>query len=246
MNCLLGNPPQKKWQARGSPSLLPAAAERASAKSHVRAARQARPSNPRRVARPSPPTLDFVLTNLLYFIFAHLNAPPAPHDSGRLGDASFPNVCAMTAVPASQNTAPVAEFRCLYTHDLRRKQKRWHDGYLKFHSFNNRVMVYDQSRNFLGDTYYKDSNELHEGDELSLDKGVMVEVAEPMGVTQTDLTPLFEKKTKESPARPSAPSQTRPFQRPTPVAPGSAARVPSQLRHKSLNSLLGTPKGPIG
>ncbi|KAJ4363444.1 hypothetical protein N0V83_009737 [Neocucurbitaria cava] len=147
-----------------------------------------------------------------------------------------------SALPASQNTAPVAEFRCLFTHDVRRKQKRWQDGYLKFHTFNNRVMVYDQSRNFLGDTYYKDSNELHEGDELNLDKGVMIEVAEPMGVTQTDLTPLFEKKPKEPPVRPNAASQTRPFQRPTSVAP----QTTSQLRHKSLNSLLGTPRGPIG
>ncbi|KAH7355527.1 hypothetical protein BKA66DRAFT_516149 [Pyrenochaeta sp. MPI-SDFR-AT-0127] len=149
---------------------------------------------------------------------------------------------------ASQNTAPVAEFRCLFTHDIRRKQKRWHDGFLKFHSFNNRVMVYDQARNFLGDTYYKDSNELHEGDELKLDKGVMVEVAEAMAVTQTDLTLLFEKKAKDSPARPIPPSGgPQPFQRPTALAPNNITpRPPSQLRHKPLNSLLGVSKGPVG
>ncbi|KAF2107126.1 hypothetical protein BDV96DRAFT_653975 [Lophiotrema nucula] len=153
----------------------------------------------------------------------------------------------LSAVPASQNTAPVAEFRCLFTHDVRRKQKRWQDGFLKFHTFNNRVMVYDTSRNFLGDTYWKESNELQEGDELALDKGVMVEVAEPMGVSQTDLTPLFEKK-RDSPRGK------------TPVAAHSSSRLPprpsvplsniirngSQLKHKSLNTLLGTPKGPIG
>ncbi len=151
-----------------------------------------------------------------------------------------------SALPASQNTAPVAEFRCLFTHDIRRKQKRWQDGYLKFHSFNNRVMVYDQARNYLGDTYYKDSNELHEGDELNLDKGVMVEVAEAIGVTQTDLTPLFEKKTKESPVRRHIQPQAQPFQKPTPVSSSNLSRPTPQLRHKSLNTLLGTPKGPIG
>ena len=168
-------------------------------------------------------------------------------------------------LPTSQS-APVAEFRCLYTPDIRKKQKKWQDGYLKFHSFNNRVMVYDQARNFLGDTYYKDSNELHEGDELTLDKGVMVEVADAMGVTQTDLTPLFDKKPKET-HPPSAPP--RRFQPPSQVARLQAARsinsnnsnkssssnsgnsghnvrANSQLRHKSLNTLLGTPKGPIG
>lgn len=107
--------------------------------------------------------------------------------------------------------------------------------------------MYDQARNFLGDTYYKDSNELYEGDELNLDKGVMVEVAEAIGVTQTDLTALFEKKQKDPPQpRPPVTSQTRPFQRPSVVASSRAQRSDSQLRHKPLNTLLGTPKGPIG
>ena len=153
----------------------------------------------------------------------------------------------IAAITASQNSAPVAEFRCLYTQDVKRKQKRWQDGYLKFHTFNSRVMVYDQARNFLGDTYYKDSNELQEGDELNLNNGALVEVAEPMGITHTDLTQLLEKKTKEQPPpRPTAPSQPKPFQRPSSVAPTNAQRNASQLRHKSLNTLLGTPKGPIG
>jgi hypothetical protein len=153
-----------------------------------------------------------------------------------------------STLSASQ-TAPVAEFRCLFTHDVRRKQKRWQDGYLKFHSFNSRVMVCDQARNHIGDTYWKESNELQEGDELSLDKGVLVEVAEAMGITQTDLAPLL-KKTKEPamepPTRPAPSAPLRPFQRPTPVAPSNTVRAGNQLRHKSLNTLLGTPKGPTG
>ncbi|KAH6878054.1 hypothetical protein BKA58DRAFT_376426 [Alternaria rosae] len=153
---------------------------------------------------------------------------------------------AIAAITASQNSAPVAEFRCLYTQDVKRKQKRWQDGYLKFHTFNSRVMVYDQARNFLGDTYHKDSNELQEGDELSLNNGALVEVAEAMGITHTDLTQLLEKKTKEQPPRPTAPSQPKPFQRPSSVAPTNAQLNASQLRHKSLNTLLGTPKGPLG
>ncbi|CAN9162926.1 hypothetical protein CUC08_Gglean012105 [Alternaria sp. MG1] len=153
----------------------------------------------------------------------------------------------IAAITASQNSAPVAEFRCLYTQDVKRKQKRWQDGYLKFHTFNSRVMVYDQARNFLGDTYHKDSNQVQEGDELTLNNGALVEVAEPMGITHTDLTQLLEKKTKEQPPpRPTVPSQPKPFQRPSSVAPANAQRSASQLRHKSLNTLLGTPKGPIG
>jgi hypothetical protein len=152
----------------------------------------------------------------------------------------------IAAITASQNTAPVAEFRCLFTQDIRRKQKRWQDGYLKFHTFNSRVMVYDQARNFLGDAYHKDSNELQEGDELTLNNGALVEVAEAIGITHTDLTQLFEKKTREAPPPGTAASQTKPFQKPSSVAPTNAQRNESQLRHKSLNTLLGTPKGPIG
>ncbi|KAF1970741.1 hypothetical protein BU23DRAFT_419018, partial [Bimuria novae-zelandiae CBS 107.79] len=151
----------------------------------------------------------------------------------------------LSAIPASQNTAPVAEFRCLFTHDTRKKQKKWQDGFLKFHSFNSRVIVYDAARFAVGDTYYKDSNELREGDELMLDKGVMVEVSEPLGVTQTDLTPLFERKAKDSPQRNNAPGPQKPLPRPT-IPASNPLRAASQLRHKSLNTLLGTPKGPIG
>ncbi|KAF1917526.1 hypothetical protein BDU57DRAFT_513826, partial [Ampelomyces quisqualis] len=107
-------------------------------------------------------------------------------------------------------------------------------------------MVSDQARNHIGDTYWKDTNALQEGDELSLDKGVLVEVAEPVGITQTDLAPLLAKKPKEPPKHPTPPATLRPFHRPTPVAPTNAARAGSQLRHKSLNTLLGTPKGPVG
>ncbi|EUC45111.1 hypothetical protein COCMIDRAFT_96448 [Bipolaris oryzae ATCC 44560] len=153
---------------------------------------------------------------------------------------------AIAAIQASQSTAPVAEFRCLFTHDVRRKQKRWQDGFLKFHTFNNRVMVYDHARNFLGDTYYKDSDELHEGDELNLNNGALVEVSEPVGITHTDLAAVLGRKAKDLPPAQNPPSQTKPYQRPSSVAPPTAQKAASQLRHKSLNTLLGTPKGPIG
>lgn len=155
-----------------------------------------------------------------------------------------------SALPASQS-APVAEFKCLFTHDIKRKQKRWQDGYLKFHTFNSRVMVYDQSRNHIGDTYWKESNELQEGEELALDRGVLVQVEEAIGITKTDLTPLFEKKPREQPNAPPtrptpAPQTVRPYQRPSSVAPTNPSRVGTQLRHKSLNTLLGKPRGPVG
>jgi hypothetical protein len=105
-------------------------------------------------------------------------------------------------------------------------------------------MVYDASRNFLGDTYWKEPAEIQEGDELTLDKGLMVEVAETMGTTQTDLTPLLERK-KESPQRNNARPVLRAPSKPA-IPVTNSLRASSQLRHKSLNALLGTSKGPIG
>ena len=161
------------------------------------------------------------------------------------------------SIPPSQNTAPVLEFNCLYTHDIRRKQKRWQDGFLRFHTFNKRVMVYDVPRNFIGDMHWKQDADLQEGDEITLEKdAVLVEVAESVGRTETDLTELKQsaKKGKRSeggqrssspprnaatPSKPMGPPMGRP-------STASVAGGNTQLKHRSLNALLGTPKGRIG
>ncbi|KAL6718743.1 hypothetical protein ACLMJK_002977 [Lecanora helva] len=155
------------------------------------------------------------------------------------------------AAPPTQNTAPVIEYRCLYTSDLIRKQKRWQDGFLRFHTFNKRIMVYESpSRNFIGDKHWRQESVLEDGDELQLEKPVLVQVGEIIGATETDLTELLDKRRK--PAETSIKATVR-----TPVRETSAATLdlncnkqssgqPSRLRPKSLNALLGTPKGPTG
>ncbi|TKX23043.1 hypothetical protein C1H76_4782 [Elsinoe australis] len=144
-----------------------------------------------------------------------------------------------TQLPQTQNTAPVLEFRCLYTRDLRRKAKRWQDGFLKYHTFNRRVMVYDTLRSFIGDTFNPGGAELQEGDELDLEKDfVMVQVSEPVGVTQTDLTELIEQRSKtKDVGKTATPARTRVSQ--------ESSSVPFQ-KHRPLSAMLGTPKGPLG
>ncbi|KAI9832777.1 MAG: hypothetical protein M1819_003997 [Sarea resinae] len=167
------------------------------------------------------------------------------------------------SIPSTQNTAPVLEFRCLFTHDLRRKAKRWQDGFLRFHTFNKRVMVYDVPRNFIADMHWRETSELQDGDELTLENGVLVQVQDELGRVEQDLTGLWEKKLKDrverlggnavrahlasparlpvaSPVRTPIPVDTRSDPtRPLPV-------LPAKLRHRSLNALLGTPKGAKG
>lgn len=93
--------------------------------------------------------------------------------------------------------APVLDFRCLFTRDIKRKQKRWHDGRLKLHTFNKRIMVYDDGSNFVGDSYWQENGELKEGEELSLERnGILVEVGEYMGKRDQDLKELMDSRTK--------------------------------------------------
>ncbi|KAI4227748.1 MAG: hypothetical protein L6R36_002168 [Xanthoria steineri] len=160
-------------------------------------------------------------------------------------------------VPSTQNTAPVLLYSCLYTHDLKRKAKRWQDGVLKYHTFNKRIMVYDVPRNFVGDTYWREPQAIQDCDELELEKGVLVQVGEELTAerTQTDLTELLGKRkpkpTCDGPQVPLAPVVRTPS---TPQSSSIANAIPetstsvasSQLRPKTLNALLGKPKGPVG
>ncbi|KAL8857607.1 MAG: hypothetical protein Q9178_005772 [Gyalolechia marmorata] len=163
---------------------------------------------------------------------------------------------------STHNTAPVLSFNCLYTHDLRRKasNKRWQDGVLKFHTFNNRIMVYDVPRNFVGDTHWRGPQPIQDGDELELEKGVLIQVGEELEIerTETDLTELLEKRkpkhtsaelegtlpARSATANTSTTSQVKSAAYNTSDRPNAAYN--SQLRPKSLNTLLGRPRGPVG
>jgi hypothetical protein len=141
------------------------------------------------------------------------------------------------------STAPVHEFRCLYTYDIRRKQKRWQDGFLKYHTFNKRAMVYDMLHNFIGDTHWQASGGVGEGDEVELEAGVVVQVGEQVGLSETDLRPIFER-----PRKHGGESEERRGDAGVVGAEASSAvqRPREILRHKSLNALLGPPKGTLG
>lgn len=152
------------------------------------------------------------------------------------------------SIPLTQNTAPVLEFDCLYTHDTRKKTKKWQDGFLRYHTFNKRVLVYDVPRNLIGDMHWSGGEAVQCGDELSLERnGVMVEVAEQIGQTETDLTELIKKSKNKPTSDAQSPAPMRAIaQTPRAQPAGLVARSNTLLKHKSLNALLGTPRGPIG
>ncbi|KAJ5573526.1 uncharacterized protein N7459_007953 [Penicillium hispanicum] len=142
--------------------------------------------------------------------------------------------------PPSQLTASVVKFQCLFTHDLRRKLKRWQDGYLRYHAFNKRIMVYDEQGNFVGDHHWRSTEEVLDGDEFELDKGVLIQVGERMSTTQTDISNLFEKRKSSQTSPQSHPGSQLP--RPSTAVRSSGSSQP----FRSLNDLLGIRKTPIG
>ncbi|KAE9365231.1 hypothetical protein N431DRAFT_430735 [Stipitochalara longipes BDJ] len=142
-------------------------------------------------------------------------------------------------VPQTQNTAPVLEYRCLYTHDLRRKQKRWQDGRLKFHTFNKRVMVYDERSNYIGDTHWREDSAFDEGEELELERGgILVEVGECVGKRDQDLSQLVDKRLKDREERAAAKVAASSPSRPHPSLVRTFQATPGPLQHKPLNALL--------
>ncbi|OGM42616.1 hypothetical protein ABOM_009582 [Aspergillus bombycis] len=155
--------------------------------------------------------------------------------------SSAPRATPGMSVPASQNTAPVIKFRCLYTHDMRRKAKRWQDGYLRYHTFNKRIMAYDITGNFIGDLHWRQGDAIQDGDELELDRGVLIQVCEPMEKTETDISGLYgNKKSQGSPSRPEEPP-TPSLRTSTPLRPSTGSQS-----SRSLNDLLGIKKTPTG
>jgi hypothetical protein len=144
-------------------------------------------------------------------------------------------------------TAIIEEFICLFTHDLRRKQKRWQDGRLKYHTFNKRVMVYDDRGNFIGDTHWRPDHDLDDGEELQLDRGsAIVQVAEKAGTQTQDLTEILDKRAREVAKRraEAAEKQQRQQQRQNAAASngarpqGSAGSMHFQTLQRPLSTLV--------
>ncbi len=138
---------------------------------------------------------------------------------------SLPNAgtwASSNAILQTQNTAPVREFRCLYTSDIRRKQKRWQDGRLKYHTFNKRIMVYDDRSNFVGDSHWREDHAFGEGQEVELERcGICVEVSECVGTREQDLTPLLNKVVKDRQER----AHVRAVASSTPRPPGPSKQT---------------------
>ncbi|KAF7551428.1 hypothetical protein G7Z17_g5006 [Cylindrodendrum hubeiense] len=146
-----------------------------------------------------------------------------------------------TAPGSLPATATVLDFICLFTHDLKRKQKRWQDGVLKYHTFNKRIMVSDDRGHFIGDAHWQAETHLEPGDEFQLDRGsAIVQVSDCTGQREQDLTELLDKRARDVEKRRANAISRAPRSGIGGVS--SPAQDPTshfQLRHRPLNSLIG-------
>ena len=129
------------------------------------------------------------------------------------------------APPPTQNTAPVHEYRCLFTREAHKKAKKWHDGSLRFHTFNRRVVVYDDGNHTVGDLHYRQEETFGEGVELTLESRVLVQVEQQIGQTETDISQVVHTRHDQGPER---------------VKRIRLAATAPQQSQQSLKSLLGS------
>ncbi|KAG6060325.1 hypothetical protein E4U32_003503 [Claviceps aff. humidiphila group G2b] len=164
----------------------------------------------------------------------------------------IPSAAPATTRDAQPTTATVLDYNCLFTHDLKRKQKRWQDGKLKYHSYNKKIMVYDDRGNFIGDAHWQADGALEEDEELQLDRGsAIVQVADYVGSREQDLTEVLDKRVREVEKRRAVaaartPASSRAAPAPAPAAAAAAVEgTHFQLMHRPLSSIVPSP-GPLG
>ncbi|KAI5811265.1 hypothetical protein DFH27DRAFT_18132 [Peziza echinospora] len=152
----------------------------------------------------------------------------------------------MAGQPPQSQTAPIDEFRVLWTAQKKQKLKKWQDGFLRFHTYNKRMIVYDESRGLVCDMYLQRADSVQAGDNLEFEQH-LVTVEEYTGRVIQDLSsmiaPILERREQrqqlQSP-HPGARRSTNPIQqRVYPERAGSVVQdspLPSRMRPNSFDT----------
>ena len=95
----------------------------------------------------------------------------------------------MAAVLSLPSHADIHEFQVLYTNNLTQKRKDWHDGYLKWHTFNFRSILYDSQRKQIGSEFFPNKH-ISSGDSLEF-SSALVEVGDQLESLQANLQHVY-------------------------------------------------------
>lgn len=99
----------------------------------------------------------------------------------------------------AQLRADIYEFACLYSPDVRKKRKEWRDGYVRWHTFNYRAILYDEGRKQV-DSRFLPGHEVIEGESIEFDRH-LVEVNERLETTRANLEHVIRGGAVRTPAR---------------------------------------------
>lgn len=93
-----------------------------------------------------------------------------------------------------RSVARVDRFKCLWTANKHQVRKRWHDGILHFHTFNLRIMLYDEA-NVLIDDLFILKQHIVSGDEIEFN-GHLVIVEDALDAIYSDISSLYVRNQK--------------------------------------------------
>ncbi|KAK6532674.1 hypothetical protein TWF281_006853 [Arthrobotrys megalospora] len=141
------------------------------------------------------------------------------------------------SIPLTSHSAPIDEYIVLWTADKYKKLKKWHDGYLRYHTFNKRLMVYDHLMNKVCDKFLPEPEPIDVGDELVFDSH-LITIEDVKGRQSQDLRPLFEKTVDRRKERGSIATPMR-----TTGTPGQAGQSPTPTLLRSIQSRPSTGHG---
>ncbi|KAF3288728.1 hypothetical protein TWF970_005784 [Orbilia oligospora] len=141
------------------------------------------------------------------------------------------------SIPPTSHSAPIDEYIVLWTADKYKKLKKWHDGYLRYHTFNKRLMVYDHLMNKVCDKFLPEPEPIDVGDELIFDSH-LVTIEDIKGRQTQDLRPLFEKTVDRRKERGSTTTPIR-----TVGTPASSEQSPTPTLLRTIQSRPSTGHG---
>lgn len=97
-----------------------------------------------------------------------------------------------------QNCYSVRNFVILWTCNLTQKSKSWNDGYMSFHTFNSKCIVYDEMRNPIAEAFITESKVLNTKPNVRI-SSVLITIEDEVLSSTTDITPVIARPKKHIP-----------------------------------------------
>lgn len=131
--------------------------------------------------------------------------------------------------------ADIHEFSVLFTRSVKKKQKDWHDGYLKWHTFNFRAILYDDQRKQVANEFFP-RRTIRSDSELEF-SSALVQIGEQTEILQANLEQIYRSNARIHDVSPVSAGNPKAAQMPRmvqcPMTPGMAKVVQNRVYPQS-------------